>query len=464
MKGNRAKKIKAIEVMLPKAMNLTVKVKLLSTPEQSTSLLKTMEAFNQACNFASEIAFTKKTFGQVGLQKLCYRNIRNKFGLSAQLSVRAIGKVSESYKADKKVQHVFKPRSAIVYDQRILSFKGLDLVSILSLDGRLKIPIVFGSYAKLEQRRVRGQADLLYQKGHFYLCLCVEVPDGKPIDPQGVLGIDMGIINLATTSDGQAFSGKQVDSVREKITKFRSALQKKGTKSAKRHLKKLSGRERRFKRNTNHTIAKRIVQLAKDTQRAIALENLKGFRVTVRKSQQEQFGKWAFGELRRFITYKAQLAGIPVFLVNPRNTSRTCSQYGYISKANRKSQSEFICKQCGFSLNADVNAAKNIALRASVNMPIAVHTPVVTAPVLGTASPVLRVGLLTICAKAAQLQREINAAIENLLLLEIIEITPETLDSAEPNFILTAGGRARMEIDPQIRQIIQRVVPLREER
>ncbi len=367
-------------------MKLTVKVKLISTSEQDLSLLKTMEAFNEACNYASEIAFTQKTFGQIGIHKLYYRTIRDNFGLSAQLSIRAIGKVSESYKTDKKVQHGFKPHSAIVYDQRILSFKGLDLVSILSLDGRLKIPIVFGSYAKLEQRRARGQADLIYQKGHFYLCLVVEVPDGKPIDPQGILGIDMGIINLATTSDGQTFSGKQVDVVREKITKFKSTLQKKGTKSAKRHLKKLSGRERRFKRNTNHTIAKRIVQLAKDTRSAIALENLKGFRVTVRKSQREQFGKWAFGELGRFITYKARLAGIPIFSVNPRNTSRTCSQCGYISKANRKSQSEFVCKQCKFSLNADINAAINIASRASINTPIAVHA-IFTAP--GTANRLL---------------------------------------------------------------------------
>lgn len=365
-------------------MKLTVKVKLITTSGQNTSLLKTMEVFNQACNYASEVAFTNKTFGQIGIHKLCYYELRQKFNLSSQLAVRAIGKVAESYKADKKVQHAFKPHSAIVYDQRILSFKGLDLVSILSLDGRLKIPIVFGSYANLEQRRVRGQADLIYQKGHFYLCLVVEVPDGEPIDPQGILGIDLGIINLATTSDGQTFSGKQVDTVRKKITKFKSILQKKGTKSAKRHLKKLSGRERRFKKITNHTIAKQVVRLAKDTRRAIALENLKGFRVTVRKSQRERLGKWAFDELQRFITYKAQLAGVPISQVNPRNTSRECSSCGYTSKTNRLAQSEFICTQCGFSLHADHNAALNIASRAAINPPIAVHSLLT---VLGTAMP-----------------------------------------------------------------------------
>lgn len=353
-------------------MKLTVKVKLLPTPEQKTSLVKTIEVFNEACNYISQIAFEKKTFGQVGLHKLVYYAVREKFKLSAQMTVRAIGKVSESYRAEKKTLHTFKKYSALVYDQRILSFKGLDTVSILSLDGRFKIPIVFGAYAKLEQRKVRGQADLIYHKGNLFLCLVVELPDGTPIDPKGFLGVDMGIVNIASTSEGNSFSGKQVDIVREKATAIKAKLQSCGSKSAKRHLKKISGREARFKRNTNHIISKKIVQLAKDTCRSIALEDLKGFngRQTVRKAQRERFGKWSFNQLGQFIQYKAQIAGIPVILINPRNTSRRCSQCGHIDKANRKSQSEFVCVHCGFSLNADYNAAKNISFLASIKMPI----------------------------------------------------------------------------------------------
>jgi len=356
-------------------MKLTVKVKLLPTSEQKDSLVKTIEVFNEACNYTSAVAFKDKKFGQVGLHHLCYYHVRDRYGLSAQLTVRAIGKVSESYRAEKKRLHVFKKHSALVYDQRILSFKGLDTVSILSLDGRFKIPIIFGAYAKLDQRRVRGQADLVYSKGNLFLFLCVEVPDGTPFIPQGTLGVDFGIVNLATTSDGQQFSGKVVDSVRTRMTTIKKGLQKKGTHSAKRHLKKLSGRERMFKRTTNHTIAKNIVQVAKDTRRSIALEDLKGFRVTVRKEQRERFGKWAFDELGRFIAYKARLSGVPVFFVNPRNTSRGCSQCGHIAKANRKSQSEFVCQKCGFSIHADLNGAKNIAARASVNGPIVTGAP-----------------------------------------------------------------------------------------
>ena len=370
-------------------MKLTVKVKLLPTTDQKVSLIKTIEAFNHACNYISEMAWKHKKFGQVFLQHLCYRNVRNRFSLSAQMTVRAIGKVKETYRIEKKKKHTFKKHSAIVYDQRILSFRGLDTVSILSIDGRFKIPIVFGSYAKLEQRRIRGQADLIYQKGKLYLCLVIELPDGIPIKTKDALGIDLGIINLATTSDNQKFSGEATDKVRIKTSSFKKRLQRKGTKSAKRHLKKFSGKERRFKRNINHIISKQIVQIAKDTQRAIAIEDLKGFRVTVRKMQREQFGKWAFYELRNFIEYKAVIAGIPVIAVDPRNTSRTCSQCDYMTKTNRKSQSQFSCKKCGFTLNADVNAAKNIASIGSVNSRIAVHTDSVTTPVLGTASHIL---------------------------------------------------------------------------
>lgn len=370
-------------------MKLTVKVKLLPTPEQKASLVRTIEVFNEACNCISKIAFEKKSFGQVGLHHLTYHNIRAKFGLSAQLAVRAIGKVSESYKIEKKKLHVFKKHSAIVYDQRILSFKGLDTVSILSLDGRFKIPIVFGSYAKLEQRRVRGQADLLYLRDKLYLCLVIELPDGTPTEPKGSLGIDFGIVNLATTSDGNIFSGKQVDAVRERTTKIKKSLQKCGSKSAKRHLKKLSGREARFKRYTNHVISKQIVSQAQDTCRAIILEDLKGFngRQTVRKAERERFGKWAFYQLDSFIQYKAKLAGVPVIYIDPCNTSKTCSVCGFVSKSNRKSQALFSCLSCGFTANADFNASINIASRAAVNPPIAVHSPIAITPSLGTAMP-----------------------------------------------------------------------------
>ncbi len=357
-------------------MKLTLKVKLLTTEEQKASLIKTMEVFNEACNFVSKIAFEVKKFGHVDLHHLCYRYVRENFKLSAQLTVRAIGKVSESYRAksSRAALHVFKPHSAIVYDGRILSFKGMDTVSILSLDGRFKIPLVCYEYANLHRRIIKGQADMILYNNELYLCLCIEVPDGTPISSKGILGIDMGIVNLAVTSDGEFFSGQEVENTRVRYSKLRKNLQSCGTTSAKKHLKKISKKESNFKRNINHVISKKIVSKAKDTQRAIALENLKGFSKTVSKAQRDKFGKWAFYQLRSFIEYKAKLFGVPVIAVSPVNTSRTCPKCGNISKHNRKSQSLFSCEICSYTSNADFNGAINIARRASINMPIVVQS------------------------------------------------------------------------------------------
>jgi IS605 OrfB family transposase len=185
--------------------------------------------------------------------------------------------------------------------------------------------------------------------------------------------VDLGIVNLATDSEGETFSGEAVEQNRKRHAALRQRLQKRGTKSAKRHLKKLSRREKRFRKNTNHVISKRIVQKAKATNHAIAIEELRHIRHrterTVRHSQRARHSSWAFGQLRAFLSYKAALAGVPLYTVDPRNTSRTCHVCGHCAKANRKSQAAFCCVACGHTDNADRNAAINIS-RASVMVPI----------------------------------------------------------------------------------------------
>lgn len=351
-------------------MLLTVKSKLITNQEQHDSLLKTMEKFNEACNFISIFSFKKKTFGKIGIQKELYYEIREKYRLSAQMTVRAVGKVAESYKVDRKTLHEFDSHGAIVYDQRILSYKSADEISILTLDGRIEVGIQYGEYRKLEANRVRGQADLIYKHGIFYLMIVVDLPDAEPIDTEDIVGVDFGIVNLATTSDGKVFSGKKCTEIRQRYAKIKSVLQKIGTYSAKKHLKKISGKERRFKKDTNHCISKEIVQAAKDTNRAIALEDLLGIRerVTVSKAVRTAIGKWAFLELRNFIEYKAKLLGVPVIPIDPRNTSRACSVCGYTDKKNRKNQVSFVCLECGHTENADFNAAKYM-FRAAISLP-----------------------------------------------------------------------------------------------
>jgi putative transposase len=194
------------------------------------------------------------------------------------------------------------------------------------------------------------------------------------LTPEGYLGVDLGIVKLATTSDGISYSGDEVEKTRRRYTGLKAVLQRVGSESAKKHLRRLSGRERRFKRQTNHVISKDLVAVAKGTKRALALEDLRGIRsrVTVRHEQRGRHGKWAFNQLRAFIEYKAKLAGVPMLMVDPKNTSRRCSMCGHVEKRNRVSRSLFRCRRCGFEEDADLNAARNIRWRAEVNQPIVV--------------------------------------------------------------------------------------------
>src|SRR5215469_10927249 len=178
----------------------------------------------------------------------------------------------------------------------------------MTTQGRLKLATRIGDYQKARFDRIKGQSDLIYRGGVFYLIIVVDVPDKSEYDAIGVLGVDLGIENIAVDSDREIFESKKVEDTRQRYSRLRSSLQHVGTKSAKRKLKRLSGKERRFKKDTNHVISKHIISKAKDTTRTIGLENLKHIRsrVTVRRSQRDRHSKWAFGQLRAFLTYKAK--------------------------------------------------------------------------------------------------------------------------------------------------------------
>lgn len=224
------------------------------TPEQAQAIRETMHQFNAACNFVADRAFELRK-----LQKVVYYPIREQFNLSAQMAVRAISKTCEAYKRDKSIKPTFDPDGSVVYDQRLMSWKGLDLVSLLTLEGRIKVPVVICEYHQPRLNRIRGQSDLIFERGEFYLCVVVEVPEPAKIEPIGVIGVDLGIKNTAVDSTGEEFSGEGIENVRSKIDNLKADLQSCGTASAKRHLKKLSGREARFRRDENHCISKKLV-------------------------------------------------------------------------------------------------------------------------------------------------------------------------------------------------------------
>ena len=354
-------------------MKLVASVRLLAPPEDSDLLRATLETCNAACDWLAGEAHRTKTSRQFDLHRLGYAELRARFGLAAQVAVRCVGKVADSLKAgDRKARRTFRRHAAQPFDERIFRFlPGEDAVSIWTLGGRRRIPFACGDRQRAMLARAKGQVDLMLVRGKWLLAATCEVDDVPAYAPCDVRGVDLGIVNLAVDDQGRTFGGKEVERVRRRHHARRRALQRLGTRSARRALRRASGRQRRFQRHTNHTISKAIVAVAERDRAAIALEDLQGIRdrVQATRRQRARLHNWGFHELRNLIAYKAARLGVPIVLVDPRNTSRECACCGLIDKRSRPNRDSFQCIGCGVAAPADHNAARVIRARGRVVAP-----------------------------------------------------------------------------------------------
>ncbi len=372
-------------------MKRVIQIKLLPTVEQAAALEDTMRRFNAACTWVAERAFERQLANSYALHKLYYYEVRETFDLPADIAILTFAQVATNYKRDKSKPVSFRPLAAIPYRKGAFRYKGLETLNIKTADGRRHtIPMVMGDYQAEQFGNVKLFAELVRRKdGPFFLMATVEYEPEPPCDPDDFLGVDLGIVNLATDSDSEQYTGEDIERVRAKNQTHKQALQSaadlaknhRRRKRIRKKLKRIGDREARFRRNTNHTISKRLVAKAKDTARGIALEDLKGIRdrIRFRKPQRNRMGSWGFDQLRQFIAYKAEQAGVVLQIVDPKHTSQMCSQCKHVERGNRSSQSEFRCKQCEYAAHADYNAALNIRARASVNAPIVSPTPALVA-------------------------------------------------------------------------------------
>jgi putative transposase len=350
----------------------TVVCKLDPTTEQRAEIEATLSAFAGACNFAAEVARRIGSTNKVKVQREAYREIRERFGLSANLAIRAIARACAALKVPEKMHSTFAPTS-IDYDQRIFAFHEWNWTFGLTLlSGRIKIATILGDRQKslLKGRKPTSATLVNRRDGNYFLHVQIIEDAPEPIHAEDFLGVDMGIANIATDSDGTTHTGKEVDAVRRKHNLQRKRLQRRGTKGARKKIKRVGRKEARFRRHQNHVISQRIVETAKRTGRGIAVEDLEGIRGRVKARGGEarnRLSGWAFHQLFTFLAYKAERAGIPVMQVDPRNTSRTCAECGHCDRSNRKSQAEFQCQACGHQAHADVNAARNIRALAVRN-------------------------------------------------------------------------------------------------
>ncbi len=386
-----------------KTFTRTICIKL-DVDGHADTLAATMRAFNAAASWIAQVCWEEGITNTNTAHHRVYGETRTRFGLGAQLAVCARAKAIEAIKAVKAKHREtcprFGPHGSVRYDARTYHVMSLDRVSLNTLDGRVVCRLVLGArqHALLVDPAWKiGGADLVWRRGISYLHItqsrdAPDVPDDADgADGADVVGVDLGIVNLATDSDGQSFTGAQVKRVRTRYHTRRQRLQQVGTKSAKRRLKQNAGRERRFQKDTNHVISKALVKKAIISCKALALEDLTGIRerTTVRHAQRYERHSWAFLQLRQFVSYKAAWAGVPVSLVNPKDTSRTCSRCGHCEKANRQSQAEFSCRNpaCGFTMHADWNAAINIARKAlapTAEAPIRAQWAAVNRPMAAT--------------------------------------------------------------------------------
>lgn len=353
---------------------VVVPVKLVPDRRDTDSLTATLRACNAAANWVSGVAWDRRIFRNFDLRKVAYGEVRSRFGLGSQAAQHTIKKVADVYNSGRPEhrrsrRRTFRWGAAQPFDARNLSWDHPGrTVSIWTVAGRAKqVPYACADWqAALLEGHPVGECDLVYRDGALYLYATVDVPD-TPVNeqPAGFVGVDLGIVNIATTSDGANWTGNHLNRVRHRNRRLRRKLQQKQTRSAKRLLAKRSGVEARFARDVNHRISKRIVAEAERTGRGVALEDLEGIlgRVRSRKPQRATLHSWSFHQLGSFIAYKATRAGVPVVHVDPAYTSQRCSGCGHTSKKNRPNQAVFCCTSCGLSLQADWNAAVNIARR-----------------------------------------------------------------------------------------------------
>ena len=370
-------------------MKLIAQVRLYPTNEQAAYLLQTLEEANAACNRISAYAWEHHVFRQYDLHKALYHAVRAETRLAAQMVVRCTAKVADAYKLDKKSVRTFRPHGAMAYDDRILTwYSDRREVSIWSVGQRLQIPYKAGERQHELLQSRQGETDLVYRHEKWYLLAVCDIPDPDERDVDTALGVDLGVVNIATTSDGETHTSATIEKKRLKYQRLRTQLQRVGTKSSRCHLKKLAGDQSRFQKDVNHCISQHIVSEAERTNRAIALEELTGIRSRTRvkgKEQRAKHSNWSFAQLRAYITYKAKLAGVPVILVDPAYTSQRCCCCGHTEHANRRSQAEFLCVECGYSNHADHNASLNIAKLAWA----VVRQPIVSTNASLLASPAL---------------------------------------------------------------------------
>ncbi|MBS3136238.1 transposase [Candidatus Woesearchaeota archaeon] len=330
-------------------------------------LRKTISLSNQACQECIDIGMREHTFNKTRLHQLTYKVIRTAHPeLNSSLVTAVRDQASDMLKRLKLKKKPTKKRDSSIRlnHNTFRLLPDSKLVSLSTIAGRRKYAVKIPPHFEKYEFKSSDSARIRTKKGRTFLDIIIETPTPKRRIVKKIIGIDRGVYNPAVTSDNTFFNSKRLRGVKGRYKHLKRCLQRAGTRSAKRHLQRLAGRERRFVADVNHCISKAIVN--KDCD-AIAIEELKTGSMKSKgrtgKKTRCLIGSWSARQLLSFIQYKAEMLGKSIILVNSHYTSQACNRCGDIRRTNRKGRI-FQCCVCGYSLHADLNASRNIACLA----------------------------------------------------------------------------------------------------
>lgn len=352
-------------------MDRTVRLLLRPDTEQAVILAETLSQFTAVFNAVCKVGWEQGERNGVRLHHATYYPLKAEYPkLVSDLHVQARVKATEAVKSaltrQRQGRKTSCPKSQACparYNHHTLTVKWEASQVVLSTtQGRQRIPFSIPAYfAKYASNRV-CTADLIQRQGRYWFHVVVDVPVPEVAASGQVVGVDLGIVRPAVTSANKFFGQRRWRELEARYFRLRRTLMAKGTRSAKKHLRGLVGKQLRLRRDLDHQLSRQIANSVAPGG-IIAVENLTDIRKRIKQHKGQQNRRlhgWSFAQLRAFLVYKAEDKGCRVVGIDPRHTSQTCPVCSFVYRHNRRSQSEFRCRACGFQLNADLVGARNI--------------------------------------------------------------------------------------------------------
>ena len=342
----------------------SLKVKLSLSQKDKETLLETMEEYSKCFNFYSNWSSVNKSTSKKVAHSKTYQESKKLFSsLPTALIQSARDLALESNKSKRgKTVPIKKKHSSIRYDVRTFALRNQQL-TLSSVDKRIKTVISFYSYIEnyFKNWKLLKTGYLSKVGKHFYFTFLFE--SDKPQETKGTetVGLDRGIINVIATSEGELVSGKPLRKNKRKYLYLRRKLQAKGTRSAKRFLKRISRKEKRFSLDFLHSLSKNLIK--NENVKTYVLENLSRIKPKKHSKKSNKIvSNWGFKQFENFLKYKAKQKGINVEFVDAMFTSQICSGCQNQDKESRN-KGMYRCNQCKLRIHSDINAAINIKNR-----------------------------------------------------------------------------------------------------